>query len=196
MGRRAGGTRLDPNLARDKIEEVTLDERVVEMRSSGMTFTEISRELSQSENRTIGLPVVMSSFYRAMDARQAPQSVVEDARQEEMERLYALRSAIWDRAMGISGPETLNAGADQDGAIRSALAIHDRLAKIVGMNAPDKVELTVTVRAMLVQSMVLRLEAAMQEADIPVEQRQQVAALLLSNPLPKPGEADEVAADE
>ncbi len=138
-------------------------EEAFRLKSEGKSYTEIALEMDTSEQRARQL------YYAALNARSAPPEEVEEQRRLEGMRLDALREAVWERAIR---------GGD-DKAVRTALFIHDRIAKLWGLTAPEKVELNITVKAQLMQLMVVRLDSAMTAAGIPVEQQQQVAAALL-----------------
>lgn len=149
------------------VEVVLKEEQAFMLKRSGMTFIQIAKELGVSKASATRL------FYTALDQRSVPVEEVEEYRRVEVERLEALRSAIWKEA-----------AAGDDDKILTALRIHDRIARILGLNAPERVELNITVKAQILAGVVKQLDLAMSEAGIPVEQQQLVAASILQGAEP------------
>lgn len=140
-----------------------LAERAFELRMDGKQWKEIAQAIGCSPQKA------RAYFYHAYDARCVPIGDVERWREDELKKLRQLREAVWPRA--ISGLD--------DKALASALAVHDRIAKMLGLNAPEKVELNITIKAALMASVVKRLDSAMNEAGVPVETQQIIAAAIL-----------------
>jgi AraC-like DNA-binding protein len=96
--------------------------RVLELRKEGLTFNEIARR--------VGYKNATSAYYAFKTALRATiQQPADEVRRLEVERLDALLAAVWSTAM--------------DGrlvAIDRVILIMDRRAKLLGLDAPQKVD--------------------------------------------------------
>jgi hypothetical protein len=91
----------------------------LELRTQGLTYREIGNRLGVDAS---------TAFRRCQNAlAEIPAQAVEEHRHVELARLDALLSACWQEAM-----------QGKASAIRSALGIIDRRAKILGLDAPTR----------------------------------------------------------
>jgi len=97
--------------------------KALALRTAGKTYQEIAVEVGYADR---------SSAYNAvMDALKAMvREPADQARELELERLDKLTAAVWERAM-----------KGDDFAIDRALKIADRRARLLGLDAPQKLEL-------------------------------------------------------
>ena len=103
------------------ISEVeVLEHRVVELRTKGKTFREINKILGISRSDRL--------FHRGMAREGNIELTRMQAIKLEAERLDALQSGLWDRA--VEGDE---------GAVRECLKILERRARMLGLDHSDSV---------------------------------------------------------
>lgn len=103
------------------ISEVeVLEHRVVELRTKGKTFREINKILGVSRSDRL--------FHRGMAREGNIELTRMQAIKLEAERLDALQSGLWDRA--VEGDE---------GAVRECLKILERRARMLGLDHSDSV---------------------------------------------------------
>jgi hypothetical protein len=99
---------------------------VLQLRLEGLTFRQIGERLGFSEQRAHQL---VTEELARLNAERAEQAA--EVTRLELERLDALLAAVWD---GASRGEV--------GAIDRVLAIMNRRAKVLGIDAPERRELT------------------------------------------------------
>jgi predicted DNA-binding protein (UPF0251 family) len=153
-----------------QVETTLREEEAFRLRRQGLTFRQIGAEMGISDKGAINL------FYCALNQRTVPIEEVEEYRRSEVERLEGLRMRVWDRAR-----------LGDDDAIQSYLRIHDRIARMLGLNAPEKVEINISVKAQMMAAVVRRLDVALADAGVPVEQQQQIASAILEGASELPG---------
>lgn len=106
-----------------KIRAVERQREVLKLRTQGLTFQEIADRLGYK-----GRTGVYDAFRKALQA--TIQEPADEARRVEVERLDKLIAAIWSEAM-----------AGKLFAIDRVLMIMDRRAKLLGLDAPQKVDI-------------------------------------------------------
>jgi hypothetical protein len=100
--------------------------RALELRKQGLSYREIGRELGISEQRAHR---VITAELARLNAKRAEQAA--EVTRLELERLDSMWAGVWEKAKAGDGP-----------AIDRALAIMGRRAKLLGLDAPDRRELT------------------------------------------------------
>jgi hypothetical protein len=100
--------------------------QALDLRKQGKTFAEIGRELGCSEQRA---HAIVTGELQRLNTRRSEQAA--EVARLELERLDALLAGVWPAAKEGEGP-----------AIDRVLAIMARRAKLQGLDAPDKRELS------------------------------------------------------
>lgn len=100
--------------------------QALELRKQGMTFAQIGAALDCSEQRA---HKIVTEELRRLNEHRAEQAT--EVARLELERLDALLAGVWEKAKGGDGP-----------AIDRALAVMNRRAKLLGIDAPERRELT------------------------------------------------------
>jgi hypothetical protein len=99
---------------------------VLNLRRTGMSFTVIARRLGYSSSSG-----AYNAFKRAMD--RITQEPAEELRRLELERLDEMFEALWP-----------NVKKGRGYAVEKALMIMDRRARLLGLDAPTKHQVTVS----------------------------------------------------
>lgn len=105
------------------------DQRAVDMRRAGVSWDAIARALGYSDSSH-----AHKSFMVYM--REYPRESIEDARQVELDRLDQLQAAIWQQCLA-------SGSTNQHWAIDRMLKISDQRARLLGLNAPVRQEVSV-----------------------------------------------------
>lgn len=116
------GTVPTPARAQQRIDARLRAIQALELRLAGTTYLQIAQQLGVSETRAF------QYVNNELDRRAS--EPVAAVRKQELERLHRMRLAIW--------PKVLR-GEDQ--SINTALKISDRIARLLGLDAPLKFEL-------------------------------------------------------
>lgn len=107
--------------------------RILEMRTAGLTFPQIARELGFTQKHAFTM------WQRAMDAIIAPQ--VEQLRKQEAERLDAMLVPCMSLIMAARDKALIGATFDLPvDAINAALKISEKRSRLFGLDAPLKIE--------------------------------------------------------
>lgn len=111
------------------IERLERDLQCVELRRSGVGWDAIARQLGYSSPARAyeRFMVVMRDF---------PREKVEQARAVELDRYDRLQTAIWDQCLDSDSK-------NQHWAIDRALKLMDQRARLLGINAPVRQEISV-----------------------------------------------------
>lgn len=105
------------------------DQRAVDMRRAGVSWDAIARALGYASSGH-----AHQSFMRYMAAY--PRESIADARQVELDRLDQLQAAIWQQCLATGS-------TNQHWAIDRMLKISDQRARLLGLNAPVRQEVSV-----------------------------------------------------
>lgn len=135
--------------------------QALEFRKAGLSFPRIAQELGYHNP---------AGAFRAVEAalERTQQEPADAVRVLALERLDRMLAACWGKAIG---GDLL--------AVDRVLKIEERRAKLLGLDAPDRVDILVRVRLMA-QSLGLDPEAAVAEAErLVAEQRSQRAVVTL-----------------
>ena len=100
--------------------------RALELRKAGKTFRQIGQEMGISEQRAHR---IVTQELQRLNAKRAEQAA--EVIRLEMERLDTLLAGVWPEAKSGEGP-----------AVDRALAIMNRRSRLVGLDAPERRELT------------------------------------------------------
>lgn len=111
-----------------KPELIDKERKAIELRRAGYTFDEIARNLGYKTPQGAYL-----AYHRALK-RTLIKAGTEEARATEIDRLDRLQRGIWATAV---------AGNPQ--AVSAVLKLMDRRAKLLGLDAPTKIQQEVTV---------------------------------------------------
>lgn len=107
--------------------------RILEMRTAGLTFPQIARDLGFTQKHAFTM------WQRAMDAIIAPQ--VEQLRKQEAERLDAMLVPCMSLIMAARDKALVGATFDLPvDAINAALRISEKRSRLFGLDAPLKLE--------------------------------------------------------
>lgn len=110
------------------IDRAARDAKCVELRRAGVLWDAIARQLGYSSSGHA------HQCFKAYMANQ-PKELVADLRQVELDRLEQLQAAIWAQCLAT--------GQNQHWAIDRCLKISDQRARLMGLNAPVRQEVTV-----------------------------------------------------
>lgn len=105
------------------------DQRAVDMRRAGVSWDAIARALGYASSGH-----AHDSFMTYM--REYPRESIDDARQVELDRLDQLQAAIWQQCLA-------SGSTNQHWAIDRMLKISDQRARLLGLNAPVRQEVSV-----------------------------------------------------
>lgn len=108
--------------------------RAVSFRLAGMTYSQIGEQLQVSEQRARSL--VTHSLDRT------EQHTADQMREVENQRLDRAQAAIWPRVL-----------RGDDKAVNLFLQISDRRARLNGLNAPTKIDLSMSVKHEMVEAL-------------------------------------------
>lgn len=124
--------------------------KVIELRRAGLTWTTIAQQTGYS-----GPSGAYKAYQRAAERLIRPN--LEEHRDMELDRLDRLQAAVWTRA----------AGGDVK-AIDSVLRIIDRRARLLGLDAPQKIQAeVVTYDGSELEEQTRRFVALIREANSP-----------------------------
>jgi hypothetical protein len=104
-------------------------QRAVDMRRAGVSFDAIARALGYASSGH-----AHTAFMTYM--REYPRESIDDARQVELDRLDQLQAAIWQQCLA-------SGSSNQHWAIDRMLKISDQRARLLGLNAPVRQEVSV-----------------------------------------------------
>lgn len=107
-------------------EQIEKEKQALELRRAGVTYDVIAERVGFSD-RTIARRYVMRALGRTL------QEPADDVRRIEVDRLDRLQRALWPAAM-----------QGDDKAIGSVLKVMDRRAKLLGLDAPVRTNVTLT----------------------------------------------------
>jgi len=115
--------------APETIARAERDQRAVDMRRAGVSWDAIARALGYSDSGH-----AHRSFMTYM--HNYPKETVEQSRQVELDRLDQLQAAIWQQCLA-------SGSSNQHWAIDRMLKISDQRARLLGLNAPVRQEVSV-----------------------------------------------------
>jgi len=157
--RRKQPTQLNSKTSPEAIERLERDLECVNLRRAGVEWHAIASQLGYAD--------ASHAHHRFMALMKAyPREQIDEARQIELERLDRVQLAIWEQC--------LSEGKNQHWAIDRFLKLSDQRARLLGINAPVRQEITVLSES-TVDKAIRELQAAMQaqaaEAglDVPAE---------------------------
>lgn len=137
-----------------------MEQRVLELRRSGMRFNKIAEELGVAES-TVG-----RMFKRGMARHTAVPAA--EIKRMEADRLDDLQYGLWERAM-----------RGEVKAVEQVLAVMERRAKLLGLDHSDKIaEQYLRLEQDKVKLMAMALNTALDAIAITDEQRAQVFKVL------------------
>lgn len=111
----------------DEIEVVERERRVIELRRAGYTFDDIAKAVGYS------FASGAHAAYRRALKRTLQEAGVEELREAEVDRLDRLQRALWTQA--LTGDVK---------AISTLLRLMERRARLLGLDAPQKIQAEVT----------------------------------------------------
>ncbi len=111
--------------------------RVVELRSEGKTFQQIADVLTVEFKRSYSRQSIHELFVSAVAA--IPALAVEEHRQSVIDRTEKIYSEL--AIISTSGAEETR---DRISAYKTLLSAQDQMIRVLGLNAPEKQDLTVT----------------------------------------------------
>jgi hypothetical protein len=107
-------------------EVVEKERRVLELRRAGYTFDDIAK--------TVGYASPSGAFYALSRAlKRTLQQPANELREMETDRLDRLQAAVWPKAL-----------AGDNKAVDTILKIMDRRARLLGLDAPSKMQVETT----------------------------------------------------
>lgn len=124
-----GRPRKPPMSSPEVIARAERDQRAVDMRRAGVSWDAIARALGYSSSGR-----AHSAFLSYMSSY--PRESIDDARQVELDRLDQLQAAIWQQCLA-------SGSTNQHWAIDRMLKISDQRARLLGLNAPVRQEVSV-----------------------------------------------------
>lgn len=141
-----------------KVVTAQLEARAVDLRAAGKPYTEIAAELGVAEATAVDL--VERALIRI---RKGTDSRADKARALDLVRIERMIAAIWGRATGAASADE-DGGYDpsQDKAVERVTKLLERRAKMLGLDAPTKVENIVQMPP--VREFLDRVTAALQAA--------------------------------
>ncbi len=154
-------------VSKTSVKQLAANERgrqALELRKGGVGFAQIAQQLGY---RT------PSGAYDAVRAalKRTEQEPADEVRRIACERLDRLLFAVWKRALDINDPHQLD-------CIDRALKIEQRRARLLGLDAPDKIDIEWRIRLMA-KSLGLDEEAAVVEAQRVIRESQGAHATTL-----------------
>jgi hypothetical protein len=131
--------------------------RALDLRKAGVSFPAIAKQLGY------GGP---AGAYKAVLSalRNTQQEPADEVRRLAVERLDRILFAVWPRALDIHDPQQLE-------CLDRVLKIETRRAKLLGLDAPDKIDIEWRIRLMA-RSLGFDEEAAVEEAQRVIRESQ------------------------
>ena len=143
-----------------RLKAVERQSQALELRKGGTSFPAIAH--------TLGYRSVAGAYDAVMTALQrTQQEPADEVRRMACERLDRLLFAVWQKALG-----------GDLAAIAMALRIEERRARLLGLDAPDKIDIEWRIRLMA-QSLGLDADAAVAEAQRVIRESQGAHATTL-----------------
>ena len=103
-------------------EQLDREVKVLELRRAGLTWQRIAEEVGYADHSG-----AYAAYKRAM--KRVLQQPAEELRNAELDRLDRLQLAVWQKAM-----------RGESNAINSILRIMERRARLLGLDAPQKIQ--------------------------------------------------------
>ena len=122
------GSGGDNKSASARLRAAERERQCIELRLMGLSFHDIAMQLGFKDASG-----AFRSYRRAF--RRIPKKAAERARDEQLERLDRLRVKQWGRLL------SLKSGKKIDTAVVAALRIEQREAQLLGLDAPQQLEL-------------------------------------------------------
>ena len=138
--------------------------QALDLRKAGVSFPAIAKQL--------GYRSVASAYDAVLAAlKRTQQEPADEVRRLAVERLDRILFAVWKRAIDPNDPQQFE-------ALDRVLRIEQRRAKLLGLDAPDKVDIEWRIRLMA-KSLGLDEEAAVEEAQRVIREGQGAHATTL-----------------